>query len=140
MPRVTPTISIDDDELRFEFVRGSGPGGQNVNKVATTAQLRFDVDGSVNLPGVVKVRLKRLAGNKLTDGGEIIIEAKRYRSQQRNRDDAIERLVTLIRRAATPPKPRKKTKPTLASKRRRLESKKRRGDIKQGRQRPADGA
>lgn len=130
MIRITPTISIDEDELTEQFVRASGPGGQNVNKVATAVELRFNVDRSENLPGPVKARLKRLAGRRLTLEGEIIIKADRYRSQERNRADARARLVELIRKAARPPRPRIKTRPSLAAKKRRLEAKSRRGDIK----------
>ena len=130
MIRITPTISIDEDELTEQFVRASGPGGQNVNKVATAVELRFNVDRSENLPGPVKARLKRLAGRRLTLEGEIIIKADRYRSQERNRADARARLVELIRKAAQPPRPRIKTRPSLAAKKRRLEAKSRRGDIK----------
>ncbi len=130
MIRISPTISIDEDELHEQFVRASGPGGQNVNKVATAVELRFNVEASENLSDAVKARLKRLAGRRLTLDGEIIIKADRYRSQERNRADARERLVDLIRTAAQPPRPRIKTRPSLASKKRRLESKSRRGDIK----------
>ena len=130
MIRITPTISIDEDELTEQFVRASGPGGQNVNKVATAVELRFNVDRSENLPGPVKARLKRLAGRRLTLEGDIIIKADRYRSQERNRADARARLVELIQEAAQPPRPRIKTRPSLAAKKRRLEAKSRRGDIK----------
>ena len=130
MIRISPTISIDEDELHEQFVRASGPGGQNVNKVATAVELRFNVEASVNLSDAVKARLKRLAGRRLTLDGEIIIKADRYRSQERNRADARDRLIDLIRTAAQPPRPRIKTRPSLASKKRRLESKSRRGDIK----------
>ena len=130
MIRISPTISIDEDELHEQFVRASGPGGQNVNKVATAVELRFNVEASVTLSDAVKARLKRLAGRRLTLDGEIIIKADRYRSQERNRADARDRLIDLIRTAAQPPRPRIKTRPSLASKKRRLESKSRRGDIK----------
>jgi len=129
MIRITPTISIDEDELTEQFVRASGPGGQNVNKVATAVELRFNVDRSENLPGPVKARLKRLAGRRLTLEGEII-KADRHRSQERNRADARARLVELIQKAAQPPRPRIKTRPSLSAKKRRLEAKSRRGDIK----------
>lgn len=127
---VTPAIFLDENELSFRFVRSSGPGGQNVNKVATAAQLRFDVGNSPSLPGDVRVRLIRLAGRRITAEGVLIIEAKRFRTQEQNREDALERLKELIRAAAVPPRPRKKTKATKASKERRLEEKKRRGKAK----------
>jgi ribosome-associated protein len=135
---ITNTIGLDESELDLHFVRSPGPGGQNVNKVATACQLRFDVANSPSLPAVVKSRLKAIAGRRLTAAGELVITANRYRSQVQNRADAIERLVELIRRAATPPKPRRATKPTKASKRRRLESKRRRGEVKRLRGRAED--
>ena len=130
MIRITPTISIDEKELTFEFVRSSGPGGQNVNKVATAVQLRFDVMGSSSLTEAVRDRLVRLAGKRMTEAGILIIDARRYRSQDRNRKDAIQRLVALIERAADEPKPRLRTRPTRASRERRLNAKSRRGEIK----------
>jgi ribosome-associated protein len=130
MIRITNSLSIDEKELSFSFIRASGPGGQNVNKVATACRLRFDLAGSPSLPGAVKERVRKLAGQRLTQTGEIVIEAQRYRTQERNRDDAVDRLVSLLRKAATPPRKRKPTRPTLASKRRRLESKSRRGAVK----------
>jgi ribosome-associated protein len=130
MLRITPTIEIDDGEIIEQFVRASGPGGQNVNKVATAVELRFDVEASLNLPGPVKARLRRLAGRRLTQEGVLVIKADSHRSQERNRAEARERLVDLIARAAVPPRPRIKTRPTLASKKRRLEAKSRRGDVK----------
>ena len=130
MIRITPTLSIDEDDLTEQFVRASGPGGQNVNKVATAVELRFNVDRSENRPGPVKARLKRLAGRRLTLEGEIIIKADRHRSQERTRADARARLVELIQKAAHPPRPRIKTRPSLSAKKRRLEAKSRRGDIK----------
>lgn len=133
MIRITPSLSIDERELSFQFMRASGPGGQNVNKVETAVQLRFDAAASPSLPDDVRARLMRLAGARLTTAGEVVIEAKRFRTQERNRQDAIERLVELIRRAAEKPKPRVATKPTLASKRRRLEGKRLRGETKRGR-------
>jgi ribosome-associated protein len=126
----TQEIVIAESELEFDFVRASGPGGQNVNKVASAAQLRFDVVNSPSLPDEVRSRLLHLARNRITEDGILVIEAKRYRTQEQNRQDAIDRLVTLIRRATEKPKIRKKTKPTLESQRRRLEGKKRRGEVK----------
>ncbi len=133
MIRITPDISIDERELQLEFIRASGPGGQKVNKVATAVQLQFDVTNSPSLPDDVRERLIRLAGKRVTDEGVLVIEARRYRTQDRNRKDAIERLISLIQKAAVQPKPRRKTKPTLASKERRLEDKRRRSEIKRRR-------
>ncbi len=127
---VTDTLALDEREIEESFVRASGPGGQNVNKVASAVQLRFDVAGSPSLPEPVRARLKTLAGKRLTQDGVLVITAQRFRSQEQNRQDALDRLIELIRRAAVRPTPRRKTKPTLASKQRRLESKNRRSRIK----------
>lgn len=131
MIEVAPSILIDESEIQFDFIRASGPGGQNVNKVASAVQLRFQVLASPNLPEEVRLRLARLAGRRMNEAGELVIEASRYRTQEQNRQDAVTRLVSWIRRAAEPPKPRKKTRPTAASKQRRLEQKRQRGEIKQ---------
>jgi ribosome-associated protein len=127
---ITRTISLDENEIRFHFIRASGPGGQNVNKVATAAQLRFDVGNSPSLPGDVRTRLIRLAGRRVTHDGILILEAKQFRTQERNREDAVKRLVDLISKAAERPKLRKKTKPSGAAREKRIESKKRRGSVK----------
>lgn len=138
MIRVTNIISIDESELEFTFVRSPGPGGQNVNKVATCCHLRFDVAGSTSLPAAVQRRLGVLAGRRMNAAGELILVARRYRSQARNRDDAVERLVALLRAAAAPPKKRRPTRPTVASRRRRLESKRHRSLTKRLRRLPED--
>lgn len=130
MIRINPQIELDEREIQEDFVRASGPGGQNVNKVSTAVQLRFDVAHSPSLPEPVRARLAILAGRRLTRDGVLIIEAERYRSQRRNRDDALERLIELIREACEVDKPRRPTRPTLASKKRRLESKQRQGETK----------
>jgi ribosome-associated protein len=130
MIRVNAQIELDEREIQEDFVRASGPGGQNVNKVSTAVQLRFDVARSPSLPEPVRARLIALAGRRLTQEGVLIIEAERYRSQRRNRDDALERLLALIREACEVETPRRPTRPTLASKRRRLDSKQRRGETK----------
>jgi len=133
MIRVTRNIALGEEEIEEQFVRSSGPGGQNVNKVATAVQLRFDVARSASLPEPVRERLKRLAGRRLTGDGVLVIDARRFRTRERNRRDAVERLVELVRKAALAPKPRKATRPTAASKRRRLQSKQRRGALKRRR-------
>ncbi|GJD95286.1 alternative ribosome rescue aminoacyl-tRNA hydrolase ArfB [Methylobacterium iners] len=126
----TPRIAIAEEELEESFVRASGPGGQNVNKLSTAVQLRFDVRRSASLPDAVAIRLMRLAGKRLTGEGVLIINAQRFRTQERNRADARERLAALIAEAEVPPTPRRATRPTLASKKRRLDEKSRRGATK----------
>lgn len=135
---VTDRLYIDEKDLSFTYVLASGPGGQNVNKVATAVALRYDLYNAAGIPWETKVRASRIAGpSRLTQAGEIIIQAQRFRSQQRNRDDAIERLKTILAEAAVPPKPRVATKPTRASKVRRVDAKTKRGAVKRDRQRPA---
>jgi ribosome-associated protein len=134
MIHITRAISIGEDELEERFIRASGPGGQNVNKLASAVQLRFDARRSPSLPDEVRTRLERLAGRRLTRDGVIVITAQRHRTQERNRQDALDRLVELIRQAAVPPVPRRATRPTAGSRERRLESKKRRASIKGRRQ------
>jgi ribosome-associated protein len=133
MPRITDAITIDDSELSESFVRASGPGGQNVNKVSSAVQLRFDVRGSPSLPNDVALRLMRLAGKRLTKEGVIVIIAQAHRTQERNRAEARERLFDLIRQAAVKPVPRRPTRVPKAQKRQRLEGKRRRADIKRHR-------
>jgi len=130
MIRVTDDIALDESEILESFVRSSGPGGQNVNKVATAVQLRFDARRSPSLPDPVRVRLEKLAGARLTRDGVVVIFADRFRTQERNRADALERLLVLIRRAAVEPKLRRPTKPSKASKERRLKGKSERGEVK----------
>jgi ribosome-associated protein len=136
MIAITPSIALAESELDERFIRSPGPGGQNVNKVATAVQLRFDVERSPSLPGPVKRRLVRLSGRRMSNEGVLTIEAHRFRTRERNREDALERLIELIRKAAHQPKLRRKTKPTRASKERRLESKHRRARDKMLRGRP----
>lgn len=133
MLKVSRTISIDDSELEERFVRASGPGGQHVNKVSTAVELRFDVRRSPSITDTVRRRLATLAGRRLTDEGILVIRAERFRSQERNREDARTRLAALIAEAAKPIKHRVKTRPTLASKRRRLDTKTKRGEVKRNR-------
>jgi ribosome-associated protein len=130
MIRITDHITLDERELEERFIRASGPGGQNVNKLNTAVQLRFDVRHSPSLREDVRARLERLAGQRLTNDGVLVITAQRHRTQERNRQDALDRLVELIRRAAVAPKPRRPTKPTKGSKERRLQGKKQRSTIK----------
>jgi len=137
MLEITPTFHIDERELQFGFVRAAGPGGQNVNKVATAVQLRFNVRASV-LPEDAKARLLKLAGHRATTDGEILIEAKRFRTQEQNRADALQRLMELLRRSLMKPKPRKQTQPSAASKEKRLKAKKVKGEHKRLRSAPIE--
>lgn len=124
---------MDERDIRFHFIHASGPGGQNVNKVATAVQLRFNIAHAATLPEEVRRRLTRLAGRRMTQEGVLVIHAARFRSQERNRQDALERLIALVRRAAEKPKPRKKTRPSAASRERRLKAKRHRGETKRSR-------
>lgn len=133
MLRITSRIQLDEREIEERFVRASGPGGQNVNKTSTAVQLRFDAAGSPSLPEAVRQRLLRLGGARMDKRGVLTIEARRYRDQSRNRDDALERLVKLVRKAAEPPAPRRRTAPSPASRQRRLDDKRRRGQLKKAR-------
>ena len=140
MIRVTDTLSIPEDEIEESFVRSSGPGGQNVNKLSTAVQLRFDVRRSPSLPNDVAIRLMRIAGKRMTKDGVLLLIAQTHRTQERNRADALERLLELIREAAKPPPPpRKKTRPTRGSVERRLKEKAGRSDVKKMRGRPSGG-
>ncbi len=138
MIRVTSEISIDESEIAESFVRSYGPGGQNVNKVATCVQVRFDASASPAISDDVRSRLAKLAGRRMTSDGVIVIEARRYRTRERNRADALDRLVELIRKAASPPPRRRKTKPTQASRLRRIESKRHRSQVKRRRKSVSD--
>ncbi len=133
MIRITPSITIDESEIEERFIRAAGPGGQNVNKLASAVQLRFDAAHSPSLPGEVRARLIRLAGKRFNAAGVLVIEAKRYRTQARNRADALDRLAKLILRASERPRPRRKTKPSAASNERRIEAKRQRARIKRAR-------
>jgi ribosome-associated protein len=133
MIAINDDLALDESEVSETFIRASGPGGQNVNKVASAAQLRFDLRNSLSLPDAIKARLASLAGNRLTQDGVIVITARRFRSQERNREDARERLVALIRRAVEPPKPRRKTRPSAGQRKERLEAKARRALVKRQR-------
>ena len=139
MIAITDEISLDENELAFSFIRASGPGGQNVNKVSSAVQMRFDARRSPSLPDEVSARLQKLAGSRLTLEGVIVITAGRHRTQERNRADAVARLVALIAKAAVPPAKRRPTRPTKASKERRLEVKSRRAGVKARRGKPAEG-
>ncbi len=139
MISITPDIVIPEKELTFEFVRSSGPGGQNVNKVSTAVQLRFDVRASTGIPAEVKSRLRTLAGRRMTEDGILIIKANQFRKQEQNRQDAVERLTQLLQTAAIKPKKRVKTRPTRAAKERKLAAKKQRGRLKKLRQKVFNG-
>jgi ribosome-associated protein len=138
MLEILPGVTISKDELHFEYSRAAGPGGQNVNKVATAVQLRFDARGSPSIPEEWRQRLVRLAGKRLTQDGILVIEARRFRTQEQNRQDALQRLAALLRQASIPSKPRHKTRPTQASQEKRLQAKRRRGLVKRQRRLPPE--
>lgn len=133
MFQITPSLHMDERELLFEFIRASGPGGQNVNKVATAVQLRFDITNSPSLASDVKGRLIQLAGKRVNSDGVLLIEARRFRTQEANREDAVQKFIELLRRSLVPPKPRRKTRPSAASREKRLQGKKRKGEVKRTR-------
>jgi ribosome-associated protein len=133
MIKVTDSISLHENEIQLDFIKASGPGGQNVNKVSSAVQLRFNAASSSALSEEIRNRLKQISGRRMTAEGILIIEARRYRTQDRNREDAIDRLVTLIRKAAEKPRPRRRTKPSPAAKQKRLTAKRQRGEIKRRR-------
>jgi ribosome-associated protein len=139
MIRITDAIALDEREIEEAFIRSSGPGGQNVNKVATAVQLRMDLRRSPSLPADVRARAEKLAGRRLTAAGVLVITAQRFRTQERNRADAVTRLVRLLQQAATPPRPRRATRPPAASRRARVEAKRHRATVK-GMRRPPGGA
>lgn len=133
MLEITPSFHFNERELQFDYVRASGPGGQNVNKVATAVQLRFDVVNSPSLASDAKGRLIRLAGKRVNADGILVLESRRFRTQEANREDAVQKFMELLRRSLLPPKPRRKTKPTAASREKRLQEKKRKAEVKQKR-------
>jgi ribosome-associated protein len=135
MIAITPSLALDESEIQLEFVRAAGPGGQNVNKVATAVQLRFDVRRSPSLPAEVKSRLVKLAGRRVSEDGVLVITARRYRTQEQNRADAVQRLVKMIQKAATRPRVRKATRVSFSARAARVDEKKRRGEIKRRRRR-----